>query len=270
MKRIAKIAGLILAGMVLAQGVFAGGGKQESGGLTITKGTLSIGMEIGYPPMEYKDVDGVTPIGFDVQLGKALADKLGLQVKYLDTAWDGIFAGVNTGKYDVIISAVTITEARLEAFNFSTPYIQNAQAIVLLKGSTITARSLEELGGLKVAYQEETTSDDIMTELADGGLKFEPLEYDQVINAFNDLRLGRADVVVCDSVVAYFYAAQPDNPYEIVWEGAGETLGICMKKGNDALTTAIQGALDELYADGTIQGLSQTIFGRDLVSSVRK
>ena len=122
MKKIAKIAGLILAGMVLAQGVFAGGGKQqESGGLTVVKGTLSIGMEIGYPPMEYKDVDGITPIGFDVQLGKALADKLGLQVKYLDTAWDGIFAGVNTGKYDVIISAVTITDERLKAFNFSTP-----------------------------------------------------------------------------------------------------------------------------------------------------
>ena len=141
---------------------------------------------------------------------------------------------------------------------------------MLLKDSAVKARSLEELGGLKVAYEAETTSDDVMTELAEGGLKFEALEYDQVINAFNELRLGRTDAVVCDSVVAYFYAAQPDNAYEIVWEGAGETLGICMKKGNDALTTAIQGALDELYADGTIQSLSQSIFGRDLVSSVRK
>ncbi|MDR2739120.1 MAG: ABC transporter substrate-binding protein [Treponema sp.] len=269
MKRIAKIAGLALAGLALAQGVFAGG-KQEPGGLTIEKGTLTVGMEIGYPPMEYFDIDGVTPIGFDVQLGKALADKLGLKVKYVDTAWDGIFAGVNTGKYDVIISSVTITEERLKVFNFSAPYIQNAQAIVAAKGSPIKAQGLEDLAGLKVAYQAETNSDDIMTELGEGGLKFTPLEYDKVINCFDELRLGRTDAILCDSVVAYFYAAQPNNPYEIVWEGMGDELGICMKKGNDVLTAAVQGALDQLYADGTVQKISRSIFGRDLVSPVRK
>ena len=270
MKTSVKIAALVLAGVVLAPGVFAGGSKQESGALTITKGTLAIAMEIGYPPMEYYDTDGITPIGFDVQLGKALADKLGLVPKYIDTAWDGIFAGVNTGKYDVIMSAVTITEARLGEFNFSTPYIQNAQAIVLPTGSGRSVRGLADLAGLSVAYQAETTSDDVMTGQAEQGLKFTPLEYDQVLMAFNELRLGRADAVICDSVVAYFYAAQPGNPYTIVWEGAGEALGICMKQGNDALTAANQNALDELYAEGTIQNLSQRVFGRDLVSSVRK
>jgi polar amino acid transport system substrate-binding protein len=269
MKRIAKIAGLALTGLILAQGIFAGG-KRESGGLTIESGTLTVGMEIGYPPMEYFDIDGVTPIGFDIQLGNALADKLGLKFKHVDTAWDGIFAGVNTGKYDVIISSVTITEERLKVFNFSSPYIQNAQAIVAAKGSSIKAQGLEDLAGLKVAYQAETNSDDIMTELGEGGLKFTPLEYDKVINCFDELRLGRTDVILCDSVVAYFYAAQPNNPYEIIWEGMGDELGICMKKGNDALTAAVQDALDQLYADGTIQRISQSIFGRDLVSSVHR
>ncbi|MDR0597730.1 MAG: transporter substrate-binding domain-containing protein, partial [Treponema sp.] len=92
MKKIGKIAGLALAGMLLTQAVFAGGGKQQSGGLTIEEGVLSVGMEIGYPPMEYYDSDGTTPIGFDVSMAKALAEKMGLQVKFIDTAWDGIFA----------------------------------------------------------------------------------------------------------------------------------------------------------------------------------
>jgi polar amino acid transport system substrate-binding protein len=218
-------------------------------------------MEIGYPPMEYFDTDGKTPIGFDVQLAKALADKLGLQVNYVDTAWDGIFAGVDTRKYDVIMSSVTITDARLENFNFSKPYIKNAQALVLLKGSNVTARTPEQLGGLGVAYQAETASDDYMADLAAKGLKFTPYEYDKVMNCFDELRNHRVDVVICDSVVAYFYTAQKDAPFEIVWEGEGEILGICLKKGNTTLTAAVDKALDELFADGTVARISQNIFG---------
>ena len=106
--------------------------------------------------------------------------------------------------------------------------------------------------------------------MADNGLEFSPFPYDKVINCFDDLKNGRVDAIVCDSVVAYFYTAQSENPFEIVWEGSGEELGICIKKGNDALLSAVEKALDELYADGTVQKISQDVFGDDLVSSVRK
>ncbi|GHT75139.1 basic amino acid ABC transporter substrate-binding protein [Spirochaetia bacterium] len=258
-----KIAVLACAVMVLLS-CNKQGGKKADNGSTITKGVFAVGMEIGYPPMEYYDIDGVTPIGFDVQLAKAVADKLGLTVKYIDTAWDGIFAGVDTGKYDAIMSSVTITEARLENYAFTKPYIKNAQALVLLKGSTVP-RTPAELGGLSVAYQAETASDDYMSRLAEKGLKFNPYEYDKVINCFDDLRLGRVDAIVCDSVVAYFYTAQSDTPFEIVWEGEGELLGICLKKGNDALSAQVEKALDELFADGTVAKISQNIFGSTAV-----
>jgi polar amino acid transport system substrate-binding protein len=244
--------------------------KQGAGGLTLEPGVLSIAMEIGYPPFEYFDVDGVTPIGFDVQMGNALAAKLGLKAKFVDTAWDGIFAGVNTGKYDAVISAVTITEDRLAAYNLTRPYIGNAQAMVLLKGSSVKARTPEQLTGLGVAYQAETTSDIYMTKLAGQGLKFNPFEYDKVLNCFNDLELGRVDAIVCDSLVAVDFVSGADSPFEIVWQGpADETFGICLKKGNDALTEALDKALDELFADGTIRKISQNIFYMDLVSSIR-
>jgi polar amino acid transport system substrate-binding protein len=272
MKTSVKIAGLALAGMVLAQAVFAGGGKQESGGLTIEKGTLSVGMEIGYPPMEYYDTDGKTPIGFDVTMAKALAEKMGLEVKFIDTAWDGIFAGVDTGKYDCIISSVTITDARLEAHNFTKPYVGNAMAMVLLKGSAIKAKTPTELTGLGVAYQEETTADFFMAKLAGEGLQFTPYEYDKVMYCFDELKLGRVDAIVTDSLVAVDYVAPADSPFEIVWQGdADEVFGICLKKGNDQLTAELNKALDALFEDGTMLKISREIFGGvDMVSAARK
>jgi polar amino acid transport system substrate-binding protein len=255
---------------IFVGGILFAGGAKESGGLTLKKGVLMVGMEIGYPPMEYLDSDGKTPIGFDVSMAKAVAEKLGLKVELVDTAWDGIFAGVSTGKYDCIMSSVTITPERLTAHDFTKPYIGNAQAMVLLKGSSVKARRPEELGGLSVAYQAETTSDIYMDKLAAGGLKFTAREYDKVMNCFDELRLGRVDAIVCDSLVAVDYIAPADTPFEIVWQGtADEVFAVCLKKGNDALTEALDKALDELFAEGVMLKLSQEIFKMDLVSGVR-
>jgi len=261
---------VVLAVVLVLSAAFFACKPKESGGLTLKPGVLQIGMEIGYPPMEYLAADGSTPIGFDVEMGNAIAAKMGLQAEFIDTAWDGIFAGVNTDKYDCIISSVTINDARLNAHNFSKPYIQNTLAIVLLKGSGRNVRSPQDLAGLGVSYQEETTSDDFMSDLAAGGLRFTPYEYDKVMYCFDELRLGRVDAIVTDLLVAYEYVSQANNPFEIVWQGGEEEFGICMKKGNDDLTTAINNALDSLFTDGTMLRISNNVFGMDLVSAVRK
>jgi len=263
-----KFAVLILVMVLMACALT--GCKKSSGGLTMTPGVLTIGMEIGYPPMEYFGADGKTPIGFDVEMGKAIAAKMGLEPQFVDTAWEGIFAGVNTNKYDCIMSSVTINEARLKAHNFSKPYIQNTLAIVLPKNTALNVSSPQDLAGLSVAYQEETTSDDYMTDLARQGMLFTPREYDKVMYCFDELKLGRVDVIMTDLLVAYEYVARADSPFKIVWTGGEEEFGICMRKGNDALTTGINKALDELFTDGTMLKISQDVFGMDLVSAVRK
>ena len=267
MKKAMSVACVVLA--ILS--IFCMGCKKKSGGLTINEGVLSIGMEIGYPPMEYFDADGKTPIGFDVEMGKAIASKMGLKVEFIDTAWDGIFAGVETRKYDAIMSSVTITPARQTAHNFSKPYIANTLAMVLLKGSTLGARSPEECGGLDVAFQADTTADFYMEELAANGLKYTPRRYEKVMNCFDELRLGRVAVIVTDLLVAYDYISPADSPFEIVWESADpEVFGICMKKGNDALTDSVNTALEEMFNDGTMLRISRQIFGMDLVTAARK
>ncbi|MDR2500042.1 MAG: ABC transporter substrate-binding protein [Treponema sp.] len=273
-----KTAALALTVLVLSGTAFLSCKRREEpkdvaqggGGFTLKPGILSVGMEIGYPPMEYYDADGKTPIGFDVELAKAVAAKMGLKVQFEDTSWDGIFAGVETGKYDCVMSSVTITEARLAAHNFSRPYVGNALAMVLLKGSPVKARSPEECAGLGVSYQAETTSDIFMERLANEGLQFTPYEYEKVMNCFDEMKLSRVDVIITDLLVAQDYVAPADSPFEIVWQGpADEKFGVCLKKGNDALTAEINKALDALFADGTMLKLSMEIFKLDMVSSVR-
>ena len=100
---------------------------------TIQEGKLLVGMEIGYPPMEYMDESGLTPLGFDVDLSYELGKLLGLEVELVNTAWDGIFAGLDKEQYDVIISSVSITPERQEAYELTEPYIANALCIVVKK-----------------------------------------------------------------------------------------------------------------------------------------
>jgi polar amino acid transport system substrate-binding protein len=266
-KRFTLVLPLVL---IMAALVFVGGGRRGED-LTLESGVLTVGMEIGYPPMEYYDADGKTPQGFDVDMAKAVAEKLGLRVEFVDTPWSDIFAGVETGKYDCVMSSVTITPERLAAHNFSKPYVGNALAMALLKNSPVTARSPQDCAGLGVSYQAKTTSETFMARLADQGVRFIPYEYERVINCFEELRQSRVDVIITDFLVALNYVSPPDSPFELVWQGpAEEKFGVCLKKGNDPLTVEINKALDALFADGTLQKISQRIFNRDLVSVARE
>ena len=167
----------------------------------IKEGTLTVGMEIGYPPFEDKAENG-DPIGYDVDLVYALADKMGLEVNIVDTAFDVIFAGIGTN-YDCVVSAVTITDERRENCLFSEPYIDSYQAVVVKKGSDIKIESLKDLSGKSVALQDATTSKALLEDMIKTGTvtdcKMGPSE--KVLTAFTALDNGEYDVVLCDSPV---------------------------------------------------------------------
>jgi len=261
---------VVLMMVAVILGVLICACKSKDSGMTIRSGTLTIGMSIEYPPMEYYADDGKTPAGFDVDMGKAIAGKMGLKVEFVDTAWDGIFAGVETRRYDCIMSAVTITPERLAAHYFSKPYIGNAMAIVVRKDAAVKPRSPQELAGLSVSYQAETTAKFFMAKLVEGGLRYSPYEYDTVMGCFDELSLKRIDAIVTDGVVALDYTAESDSQFEITWLGEpDEFFGICIRKGNDALKAAIDKALDELFADGTMRKISMQNLNVDMVSAVR-
>ncbi len=245
---------LLLCVLVLT--MCAGCGKEE-------KPTLKVGMEIGYPPFEYYDLDGETPIGVDVELAYALGEELGMEVELVDTAWAGIFEGVNKGDYDCVISAVTINAERLLEHDFTDSYIENYQCIVSLKDSAIKPADPSECEGLRVGYQEETTSDIYITNYqSENNVTIQTFEYAQVINAFTELEFGRVDAVICDSTVAASYVSDPESIYEITWqqEGDPEVFGICLKKGNTELQQKLNEALAALKENGKLDEILKKYF----------
>lgn len=265
-----KLGTLICAALMIS--LFSGCAKKvEKGEFTVEKGKLMIAMEVGYPPFEYYADDGKTPVGFDVELGKAIASRLGLEPVFIDTAWDGIFAGLDTDRYDVVMSAATITEDRLKNYFFSQPYIGNGQAIILRKDSTLNITKFNDLAGLKVGYQAETTSDFYAKKhSAEMGFTYIENGYDKVMNAYDDLKLKRIDAVVSDNLVAVDYLAPADTEFKKVWEGTpDEYFGVCMKKGNSDLQAKVNKALDEMKADGTLKEIYFKIFGMDLSNSIK-
>ena len=274
-----KIFSAILAGLMLTSCAFGftGCGKTEENkentgskievdvaslGL-MADNTLTIGMEIGYPPFEYYAEDGVTAVGFDVDMAKAIADKLGLELNYINTAWDVIFAGIGMN-YDVVISGVTITEERKEEMAFSTPYINNYQCIVVPTGSDLEIVDFTSLNGLSVSVMKETASDIMITGLIDtGSISATVKRNEQVPTCFTELANGEVEAVVCDSTVADSYVAKNPEKYTIVYTdtSAPEQFGVAMGKDNAALQDAINKAIAALEEEGFFAANTTKWFG---------
>ena len=207
--------------------------------------------------MEYFDADGSTPIGFDVEMMTEIAKRMGLELELIDTAWDGIFAGLDSNKYDMVMSSCSITPSRQENYLMSKPYVQNAIELLVPVDSDITG--IDSVSGKKVAVQGETTSHDY---LRDNDTGCEIMDYDKVINCFDELKLGRVDAVLTDSVVAAYYLGDDLDNYKVVWVNSeAEPIGITFRKGNTALCEAVEKVLDEMFADGTAAKIAAKYFG---------
>jgi len=253
----------ILLAMVFV-GLTFGGCAEKEKGLTIKEGTLMVGMEVGYPPMEYVDKDGVTYIGFDVELAQKMADLLGLKLEIVNTAWDGIFAALDKGEFDIIMSSVSITPERQAAYILTQPYISNR--IVLAVNNTSAITGLNDLVGKNVAVQTATTADDLAKKIVADGTAFEIQRYEKVTQCYDELKLGRVDAILVDEVVAANYT----DVSKIVWKNTeGEPMGICLKKGNDGLATIVEQAIDTFYFDGTIGTIATKYFGSNVTQGVR-
>ena len=218
----------------------------------IKEGTLTVGMEIGYPPFEDKAENG-DPIGYDVDLVYALADKMGLEVNIVDTAFDVIFAGIGTN-YDCVVSAVTITDERRENCLFSEPYIDSYQAVVVKKGSDIKIESLKDLSGKSVALQDATTSKALLEDMIKTGTVTDCKmgSSEKVLTAFTALDNGEYDVVLCDSPVADTYITNYPDKYELAFldKENVEQFGVAMAKNDVELQTAVNEAMKQLKEEG--------------------
>ncbi len=234
-----------------------------SGVTLMNEGVLTVGAEVGYPPFEDFAEDGTTPIGYDVDIITEVAHRLGLEVNIINTAWDGIFEGIDVN-YDCVCSAVTIDAKRKETMLFSSPYINNYQAIVVPTGSELEINGFTDLDGLTIALQKETTSDVLMSDYkSTGTIDIEIVANEKVTSCFTQLTNGEIDAVVVDSTVADGYVGKEPDKYTIIFEDDSEPeqFGIAMGLENTALQAAINEALAQMEADGFIQDTYDYWFG---------
>ncbi|MBU3159965.1 ABC transporter substrate-binding protein [Clostridium frigoris] len=222
-------------------------------------GKLTVGLDDSYPPMEFRDSKNKL-VGFDVDLGDAVGKKLGVKTEYTSTDFNGILLALGSSKFNVIISAMSITDKRKKSIDFSDAYVMGGQVAAIKQGNT-TIKSLADLKGKVVSCQLGSTGDTAATAMK--GLK-EVKRYDKITEAFQELTSGRVDAVIMDAQVGGYYVAKKAGQYQVLTEKISEEpIGIGFKKEDKELKVAVQKALDELKADGTLSKLSQKWFGFD-------
>lgn len=223
---------------------------------------LKVATEAGFMPFEFVDEKTGELLGFDMELIRAIAAELGMEIKIDNISWDGLIPALLNNNYDVAIAGITITEERTQSVNFSTPYFESVLTIVT-KNNATDITSLDDLKGKIAAVQISTTGDFEATDLAiEGGLKGIS-RFDTVTDAMQAVIIGAADIVIVDLPVAQAYLeANPNAPLKHVGPVAdNEFYGIALNKKNTELLEKINGALAQLHENGTYDKIYQNWFG---------
>ncbi len=225
------------------------------------KGVMTVATEGDWAPYTYHDEETNELVGFDVELGKLIADKLGVEVEYKETDWDSILAGVQSGVFDLGINGITYTDERAESFNFSEPYLYDQTVLIVLEDNT-DINSFEDLKG-KVSTNSPGSSYAEMGEEYGATVSY--------VNTFADtiqlIQRGDADATINSLGVYMDYVNEKgDNAgIKIVDETDPEKTVIAAQKDSstESLITEVNSILEELRNDGTLAELSEKYFGYD-------
>lgn len=218
----------------------------DEGYKLVKEGTLTMATNAYFPPYEY--YDGQDIIGIDADIAKAIADKMGLELKVEDMEFDSIITAVSTGKADLGLAGMTVTPDRQKNVDFSDSYATGIQSVIVKEDSTIT--KIDDLQGKKIGVQLSTTGDIYATD--DFG-KDSVVQYNKGNDAVMALTQGQVDAVIIDNEPAKSYVEANKGLKILDTEYATENYAACISKDNAGLTKAVNKALAELKADGTLQ-----------------
>jgi len=236
------IAVLLLVGLC---GLAFAGATAEPGSKIV------IATDATWPPMEMVD-ENKAIVGFDIDLMNAAAKAGGFTVEFKNTAWEGIFAGLENGNYDAVMSSVTITDDRKKAMDFSIPYV-NAGQILVVRSETNGVTTLADLKGKTVGAQIGTTGAYEIDKVKDAN-KIEEKTYDEIGLGFADLANGRIDAIVCDTPVAAQFALQTaeykDKLKIVGKQFTEEYYGVAVKRGNKKVLDVINAGLRKVLDSG--------------------
>ncbi|MEO8280159.1 MAG: basic amino acid ABC transporter substrate-binding protein [Ideonella sp.] len=217
----------------------------------------AVGTDAAYAPFESQN-EKAEIVGFDIDIVKAVAEKAGLEVKFINTPWEGIFTTLDQGDRDLLVSAITITDERRQSMDFSDPYF-NAQQLIAVK-----AARFDDLKKLKVGVQTGTTGDEAVSKLL-GKSNTNIRRFESTPLALQELGAGGVDAVVADNGVIVNYVANNDAAkFKSVADTeafATEHYGIAVKKGNADLLSKVNKALADMRSDGSYERIYAKYFG---------
>lgn len=219
-----------------------------------------VGTDAAYAPFESQN-EKAEIVGFDIDVVKAIAKEVGIEVKFVNTPWEGIFNALAQGDRDMVVSAVTITEERKQTMDFSAPYF-DAQQLIAVKGDSKITR-FEELKKLKVGVQTGTTGDEAVTKLQ-GKNSSNIKRFESTPLALQELQAGGVDAVVADNgVVVHYVANNSASAFKTVSDPtfAPEQYGIAVKKGNAELLGKLNQGLAAIQTNGVYNRIYTQYFG---------
>ena len=265
--RLAVLAGVTAASVALvgcSTTAEPGASGEAATGLTLEqvqeRGTLVVGTEGTYSPFSFHEGGAGDLVGYDVEVISAVAEQLGVEVEFQETQWDAIFAGLDSGRIDLIANQVSVTPERLERYEFSTPYTYSPGVLIVPEGSDITG--FESLAGRTSAQSLTSNFAQIAT---DAGAQVEEVE--GFAQAAELLRQGRVDATVNDRLTFLDYEQSQggETGLQIVaeTEEVSET-AVTFRAGSETLVAAVDEALAALAADGTLAEISERYFGEDV------
>jgi len=225
------------------------------------RGTLKVAMEGNYPPFNFKDPKSGQLDGFEVDVAKLLAARLGVKPEFTTTEWSGILAGLGAGKYDVIINQVGITEARQKAFDFSQPYTLSTAQLIIRKDEKRSFPTLESLKGYKLGLGQGTNFEQKAKAVPGIDVKTYPGSPEYLA----DLASGRIDAALNDRLLVGYLLKTSNLPLKAgATFGDVDKIGIPFQKGNPKFEAALNKALDEILKDGSFKQVSFKWFGFDV------
>lgn len=225
------------------------------------RGEIVVAMEGTWAPWTYHN-ESDQLVGYDVEVARNIAQRLGVDVNFAEGEWDGLLAGLDSGRYDIMVNGVDIDEARSEKYDFSTPYAYNRTAVIV-SGDNDSIQSMEDLNGKSTANTLNSTYANVAESYG-----AEVTGVDDFIQTIELLNSGRIDATLNAEVSYYDYMAQhPEANIKIACiDPASTQVAIPMRKGEESasLVAAINEALAEMAEDGTLTELSMKYFGTDI------
>ena len=226
------------------------------------KGTITVGTEGTYAPFTYHDKDGKLT-GYDVEVTRAVADKLGIKVEFKETQWDSMMAGLKAGRFDVVANQVGLTSPERQAtFDKSEPYSWSGAVLVVRKDDN-KIKSPADIKGVKTA---QSLTSNFGEKAKEAGAELVPV--DGLAQSLTLIEQKRADATLNDELAVLDYLKKNANAnVKIVWHAPQEERvgsGLIVNKGNDEAVAKFSGAMKELQADGTLKKLGEQFFGKDI------